>query len=73
MTPLSILMSLINSEHPDDIARARAECAARGIDYAAARDAKLREMIAEGRALMARQDSGESRAEKFRGATGRER
>jgi hypothetical protein len=41
------LRSYINSEQPADIAHAIAECARLGIDYDDARQAIVREMVAE--------------------------
>jgi hypothetical protein len=62
----STLRSLINSDQPADRARAQAECAEYGIEYDAARLAILAEMVEDGKALMDRQTTGESRAERWR-------
>jgi hypothetical protein len=63
------LRSYINSEQPADRERAQAECKHYGIDYAFARMAILAEMAEAGRALLARQTAGESKAEKYRPTT----
>jgi hypothetical protein len=60
------LRSRINSEQEVDRITALEDCETYGIDYAFARMVILQEMIEEGRALLARQTAGESKAERFK-------
>jgi len=62
----SVVRARLNSEQPADKEQALKDCADYGLDYDTERARILSEMIEAGRALMERQTSGESKAEKFK-------